>query len=66
MHVIGPQIGANHILVRNDVPRGTFGNHLSVIENYDVTRDGHDCAHHVLNDDDGQSRFESFPTSATA
>ena len=60
MHVTRPQIGPDHLFVRDDLFGTALGDLLSVIEHHDVPRHRHDRPHHVLDDDDGQAALRKF------
>ena len=55
MHVAGSEISADYLGVGDDFLGRPFGDLLTMIEHNDVTRHRHDGAHHMLDDDDGQS-----------
>src|SRR6516165_8549901 len=53
--IAGTEIGANDFRIGDDVLRCAFGDLLAVVEYDNVSGYGHDCAHHVLDDDDRQA-----------
>ena len=57
MPITGAEIGANDLRVGNDFPRTALGDFLTVVEHDDVPGYGHDRAHHMFDDDNGQAAF---------
>src|SRR6516165_6782540 len=55
MHIAGAEISADHFWILHDLFRRALGDLLAVIEHHDVTRDRHDRAHDMLDDDDGKA-----------